>query len=47
MADENENKTNWLKVILKVLLWAAVLCVTLVVVAFGLVVGFCALGSRH
>jgi|GEM_PF-5778539 hypothetical protein len=45
MADEDKN--NWLKQLFKALLIALVVLVALVVVAFGLLVGFCALASRH
>jgi hypothetical protein len=44
MADEDNSK--WLKKLLKVLLIAVVVFVALVVVGFGLLVGFCALGGH-
>jgi hypothetical protein len=47
MAEDDNNKQNWLKDLLKVLLIIVVVLVALVVVAFGLLVGICTLGSRH
>ena len=44
MADED--KYNWLKQLFKALLIALVVLVALGVLAFGLLVGFCALGRR-
>ena len=43
---END-KYGWLRSLLKALLVIVVILVALVVVAFGLLVGFCALGNRH
>jgi len=45
MPDENEKPV--LKKFFKVLLTIVVVLVAIVVVGFGLLVGFCALGSRH
>ena len=45
MADED--KYYWLKKLFKGLLITVVVLLALVVVGFGLLVGFCALGSRH
>jgi hypothetical protein len=45
MSDENKN--GWLKQLLKALLIIVVVLVAMVVIGFGLLVGFCALGSRR
>jgi hypothetical protein len=45
MADED--KHNWVRKLLKVLLILVVVAVALLVIGFGLIVGFCALGNRH
>ena len=42
-----ENKNDWVKRLLKALLISVVVLVAVVVVGFGLLVGFCAFGSRH
>lgn len=43
----DENKPSLLRQILKALLIIVAIFVALVVIGFGLLVGFCALGSRH
>ena len=45
MADEDKYK--WLRQLFKGLLITVVVLVALLVIAFGLIVGFCALGTRH
>ena len=45
MPDENEK--TFLKKLFKALLIVVVALVAIVVVGFGLLVGFCALGSKH
>jgi len=45
MADDDN--FDWLKKLFKGLLITVVVLLALVVVGFGLLVGFCALGSRH
>jgi hypothetical protein len=43
----SEDKNDWWKQLLKALGITIAVLLLLVVVAFGLLVGFCALGSRH
>ena len=45
MSDEDKN--DWLKPLLKALLIMVVVFVVMVVVGFGLLVGFCALGGKR
>jgi len=45
MSDENKN--HWVRQLLKALLIIVVVLVAMVVIGFGLLVGFCALGSRR
>lgn len=42
-----QNNNDWLKRLLKGLLIMVVVLLAIVVVGFGLLVGFCALGNRH
>ena len=44
---DDENKNSLLKQILKAVLIIVVIFVAVVVIGFGLLVGFCALGSRR
>jgi hypothetical protein len=44
MADENEQ--NWLRTLLKTILIIVVVLIAIVVLGFGLLVGFCAFGGR-
>jgi hypothetical protein len=48
MSEDNRNSSNdWLKQLLKVLGIVIAIGLLIIVVGFGLLVGFCALGSRH
>jgi uncharacterized membrane protein len=48
MSEDNQNNSyDWLKQLLKVLGIVIAIGLLIIVVGFGLLVGFCALGSWH
>ena len=47
MPEENNNNNDWLKALLKALGITVAVLLLIVVVGFGLLVGFCALAGRH